>query len=665
MKINKLILRNIGAYYGLHNEFDLKTSSNKNVVLLGGKNGAGKTTLLESIRIALFGSLAYGFMTDNDVYYNNIRTLLNRTALKNGESNYQIILHFSAVENYESVDYVLNRAWNVKDHKIKESFIVQKAGHFLNTREIDNFQNKIREEIPPRLFELCLFDGEEISRVVSNGQIPDYLNDASKVLFNLDLFVNLEKDLQTYKNQYVQKSDATSDEHQKIEIETHLHNLSSQLLRVTEELKNNQLDSDIIRDNINKLKRDFELHGGLIKETRQELISKTNEIENKRKANSEQIKGFILDLLPFYITKNLLTSVDSQMDQEKIFESFEYVASTLSIEKVNKLSEEIVPNSSSINTEEYSNNLYNGLLELLKPENNNLIHRASFSQRSEIRSLLNKINNVTPEAYHKLFNENAKLLEEAQQLRKAIEENDRSSDFKELLDQIEVNALQLEQKRALSEQQQEQQLQLEEQIKSLKVDLEKVNQRLVDRAKTENSFTMAEKLLNVSQRFRTMQLRKKLDQVEQEARKMIQLLFRKKNYINRIHIDHQTFEINLYAKNQEEIIKERLSAGEKEMLMLSVIWSMFRVSGWKLPFVFDTLLGRLDQDHKKELINQYIPKCGEQVLILSTDSEVTPEQYRQLETIVSQCYTLEYNDAENRTEIKKGHYFNMPERELV
>ncbi|GJM75265.1 hypothetical protein HMSSN036_74810 [Paenibacillus macerans] len=167
MQINKLILRNIGAYHGDMNKFDFKTSGKQNVILLGGKNGAGKTTILESLRIVLFGSMAYGFVTENEPYFRKIRSLLNRQALHEGENKYQISLDYTSTEEFEPNQYLLIRSWTIKNQKIREYFSVQKNGKHLGAQEISDYQNKLREEMPPRLFELCLFDGEDISRIVS------------------------------------------------------------------------------------------------------------------------------------------------------------------------------------------------------------------------------------------------------------------------------------------------------------------------------------------------------------------------------------------------------------------------------------------------------------------------------------------------------------------
>ncbi|WNR45135.1 DNA sulfur modification protein DndD [Paenibacillus roseipurpureus] len=664
MKLKKVLLRNIGAYYGTQNEIDLDTTNGQNVVLFGGKNGAGKTTLLESLRIALFGSLAYGFMTDNEAYYNRIRTIFNRKAVETGESTYQVILYYTAIENFVPTEYVLNRSWSLKNNKIKESFHVQRDGKELSDREIDNYQNRLREEIPPRLFELCLFDGEEISRIVSESQIPQYLNEAGKVLFNLDLFSNLERDLQTFKTHQIQKQDSSEDEKQKALLEEQLQVAQKKLSSLFTEMDLLSAESNQLKDLLAELKNDFEKHGGLQKDKREKLVTEVNSIENKRKHNTDQIREFVQTLLPLYMVRDLILETDLQMETEKGNESFEYVQSKLNSQIIKDILESTAKNNIGTYSDSLSSTVLENILDVIKPKDSVLIHRASFAQKSEVRELLSKINKVDTNYYNSLYTENSQLLEVAQTKRKQLEDNDKASEFKSILEDIENTSQLIEQKRMLIEQKVEEETLLMETIRQAKIDIEKIAEKLLASRKTENSFSMADKLIKVSLRFRNMQLRKKLDQVQNEAIKMIHKLFRKKDYVTRIYIDHETFELNLF-KGHEVIVKERLSAGEKEMLMLSVIWAMFKCSGWRLPFVFDTLLGRLDQDHKRELIKQFIPNCGEQVIILSTDSEITIDQFQDLKPSISKCYTLEFNTIESKIEIHQDKYFNLQELELA
>lgn len=661
MQITKLLLRNIGAYHGPHN-FDFNTTPDKNVILIGGKNGAGKTTILESLRIVLFGSLAYGFVNDNEPYFRKIHSLLNRSAIESNSNEFQIKLEYTATEEFEKIDYVLMREWRFKNEKIRESFSVLKNGQYLKTNEQSDFQNRLREEMPPRLFELCLFDGEDISRIVSDEKIPDYLNDAGKILFNLDLFMNLEKDLQAYRVQYAQKNASAAKEiaeqesliNQINELQTFIEEQQS-LIRLSED------ETLRLNDEIKQHKKDFYEHGGLRNNERQQLLNQVNTIESKRKANTEQIRSFITSLMPFYITRDLLGRVVKQLDLEKENESFEYASSALDKNKLNNLIRELQHTVAQTNATYDIDLLHKGILSIMQPENIELIHRASFTQRSEIQNLFNQIQKIDAQEYIKLFDQNSKMLEESQQLRKLIENNDQSSEFKEILEQIEIKTKRVEQLRLLIEQYSKEVQEANETIRLHTLASNKITDKIREYHKSENSFVMTEKLLLVSQRFRERQWRKKLDDVANEATKMVNILFRKKEYIDRIHIDHLTFELHLYNRQHHHITKERLSAGEKEMLMLTIIWAMFKVSGWKLPFVFDTLMGRLDQDHKRALIQHFIPRCGEQVLMFTTDSEVGAEQFILLKDIIAKCYTLEFNQSTHSAEIAKGRYFTISE----
>ncbi|MCJ8014177.1 DNA sulfur modification protein DndD [Paenibacillus sp. KQZ6P-2] len=661
MQINKLILRNIGAYYGDLNNFNFKTNANHNVVLLGGKNGAGKTTILESLRIVLFGSMAYGYLTENEPYFKKIRSLLNRKALhENTRDRYQIILEYVSTEEFEPATYSLVRSWTLKENKIREYFSVKKNDTHLNAQQISDFQNKLREEMPPRLFELCLFDGEDISRIVSEEKIPEYLQDAGKILFNLDLFVNLEKDLLNYRQQYAQKNlDASREIEAQSLLKTELLNLQNHLNALKNELNAYQDETTELTDLIKQDKKDFEIHGGLVQEKRQQLIQQVNEIEHRRKRNSDQIKAFIMSLLPFYIVRETLSQVAEQIAVEKHYDSYEYVAATLEKDHLFQLVKDLTQSSNFNFSDQQMEGFHSGLMDLLRPTNAGTLHRSSFEQQNEIYMMHKRIQSLDAQKYIELFDENAVLLEESQELRKAIDLNDTSSEFKELLQRIEERNRRLEQIRIQSEQNAAEVEEINEQIKVKDATLNKINDKIREYYKSESSYVMTEKLLTVSQRFRERQWHKKLNDVAKEATKMINILLRKKDYIDRIKIDSSSFEVHLYNKQKQEVTKERLSAGEKEMLMLTVIWAMFKVSEWKLPFVFDTLLGRLDQDHKKALIEHFIPKCGDQVLIFTTDSEIASEQFDMIKDITSLCYTLEYNQFQETAEIVRGRYFNM------
>ncbi|MGO4890404.1 DNA sulfur modification protein DndD [Anaerobacillus sp. MEB173] len=666
MRINKVILSNVGAYFG-HYEVDLSIKSpTKNVILFGGKNGAGKTTLLEAIRLALFGPYTYGFRTENDQYYKRIQSLLNKRAIQNKEQNYQIILEFDRVENYERSTYKIKRSWTYAQTKIKENVDVIKNGQYLSERENEIFNSKLRQEMPPQLFELCLFDGEEISRIITDNKLSVYLQDSARVLFNLHLFESLEQDIGQYMKQATTQGN-------KSELELQLEELENQYTNVTDEQqllleKKEELD-ELIANNegeVRNLKNDFDVHGGLVKEERDSLLEKLNAIEQQRKENIEKVRSFITGLLPIFLVQDLLNDVQVQMTKEQENESFEYVSEALKPDKLTDLVGSLKQLGMPENTDDKTIEqvLLNGILSSIKPEDSSLIHRASFNQRSEVTALVNQIKKVDSPHYLQLFNENQKLLKEAQKLRKKIENNDKNEQFKDMFESIEQLNQQNEKTKLELIQIDEQLTSKSDRLIQLSTEIDRLKERIIQSAKSETTLSLSVKIGEVSKKFRQIQLQKKLQQVEIEATRMANKLFRKEEFLNQIKINPIDFTVTLLTPSNEEIDQQHISAGEKELLLLSIIWAMFKTSGIRMPFVFDTLLGRLDQTHRERLLTKLIPSCGEQVIILATDSEIDTNLFQFVKPVLSKTFTLDYDKEHRKVELNAGKFFDINVLEL-
>ena len=108
----------------------------------------------------------------------------------------------------------------------------------------------------------------------------------------------------------------------------------------------------------------------------------------------------------------------------------------------------------------------------------------------------------------------------------------------------------------------------------------------------------------------------------------------------------------------EVIPTDRLSAGERQLLAISTLWGLARVSGRPLPNIIDTPLGRLDSKHRSNLIENYFPNASHQVIILSTDEEINQSYLEKLKTRVGKSYELYYSDETASTEIRDGYFFN-------
>jgi DNA sulfur modification protein DndD len=657
MKFNKVMLNNIGAYRGAH-EIDLSVvSSQENVILFGGENGAGKTTFLNSIRLALFGSYAFGFRTENEPYFRRIKSLLNKKAVSQGETLYQIILEYSEVDNYKRDAYKFIRRWKLQNEKLKEEFFILKNEQYLNDSEKELYHSKLKETVPPQLFDLCLFDGEEISRIVNDNRLSEYLRASAKVMFNLNLFENMEDDLQQFIKQNSSKN-LSNEENELFELTETIKDLEKELtasLLKQEELNDNL---HIKQEDLTELKKEFNTHGGLVKDKRDQLLKEVNDIENIRSKNMEEVRNFISTLLPFYMNRTLLNDVKNQMELEKSLETVEHFKKLLTPSNLDILIDKLTDSTVSAVKEDLQENLLNGLLDVITQDNKdiNLIHKPSFSQRLEIENIYTNVKKISSANYLEKISENQGLLKESHEYRKKIEINDRTTDFKEILEKIQKLT---EETTLLSnelETEKEKQIELTNKINKLEGEKIAKQNRLVDSNKVKNSFLISSQVIELSKHFRKSQQQKKLQQVQIEATKMLNLLMRKKDYVSRIKINEMTFEVRLFNSDNEELYKDSLSSGEKEILLLSVVFAMFKSSGRRLPFIFDTLLGRLDKTHKQTVLTQLIPACGEQVIILSTDSEIDRTNYDLLKPRIAKEYTLEFLTNEEKVKIHNEYF---------
>ncbi|MED4462722.1 DNA sulfur modification protein DndD [Metabacillus fastidiosus] len=663
MLIEQIKLENIGSYRG-DNIFDLSiSSSKKNVILIGGENGAGKTTFLNSIRLGLFGCYGYGYKTENKDYYKRVYSYLNSNARKQINEPFSITISFSEVENYRRYSYTFKRSWLLKDEAIKEQFSITKDGSHLNEAEADIYQSKLKDFFPPKLFDLCLFDGEEISRIISENKLSSYLQELSTVVFNLDLFNSLENDLTSYLQQAVSENQLSVLEKEVVELQGKEEEKFNYVKSLKNQINNDSEMIQKLKETSSSIKKDFETHGGLVKEERDTLNQQMLEIESKRRRNTDHVRDFIQNLLPFYLNKNLLCAASKQIQAEEKLSLFTQLEKELTIEKLAGFSDKLPSVSSG---EQFAPALKNHILSIFEPEQNgvNYIHNLSPSQRTEIAVVSQTLEKERHETYVSLLKENRQMLAQAQELRQKINENDSASEFSQMLQQMEQIQEDIYKLEKRMEQNKISVYEEEQLLSTLQSTIE-VKQNTINQGnKKKSSFAIAQNIKKLSTEFQKLQHQKKLQQVQIEATRMLNQLMRKHQYISSIRINPESFEVFLYGQDRDIIAKETLSAGEKEILLLSLIWAMFKCSGRRVPFIFDTLLGRLDKTHKRNILIDFIPSCGEQVLILSTNSEIDENHYELLKGHISHRYLLEFDMEKRQTSISH-QYFNFQEKELT
>ena len=147
----------------------------------------------------------------------------------------------------------------------------------------------------------------------------------------------------------------------------------------------------------------------------------------------------------------------------------------------------------------------------------------------------------------------------------------------------------------------------------------------------------------------------KTAELQQRALESFRQLSRKDDFVQHLRIDPKTFAVSLYDSRGETIPKSSLSAGEKQIYAISLLWGMAKVSGRPLPMIVDTPLGRLDSYHRSNLVEHYFPAAAHQVVLLSTDTELDRVHYEQLRSRTSHSYRLVSHTG--WTEAREGYFW--------
>jgi len=189
--------------------------------------------------------------------------------------------------------------------------------------------------------------------------------------------------------------------------------------------------------------------------------------------------------------------------------------------------------------------------------------------------------------------------------------------------------------------------------------LARLMERVVDEQHRQEELTRlvshSEGVRGVLVRFREAVLRRHVGNIERLVLDGLQHLLRKHSLVAGLHIDPETFALSLLDAGGERLPPERLSAGERQILAVSIIWGIARASGRVLPVAVDTPLGRLDSTHRRLLVERYFPHASHQVLLFSTDEEIKGEYYEKLKASVGHAYHLTYDDRQRASAIEEGY----------
>ena len=664
MLLTKIILDNIGVYKN-SNEFDLETTPQKPIILYGGVNGAGKTTLFESIPLCLYGQRYAENKITKKEYHKKIQRLFHRNA-KTGTSaqDASITLEFQYAQNGKITQYQITRIWQNNEGKIYEFLkmftkpVNNKKYSPVNSEE-SQLQHMINQMMPKSVTDLFFFDGERIQNLAKSGNENVHIKSSFDDLLGLNTSRQLHDDIGLY---MLRNSDGTD-----AEALANLERANQDKNEAQNKLESLQEKRVFLNGDISHLHRDLQLKeekffklGGTFAKNRQKLVDEKTDLDRHIANNEIILKDLVEKSLPFAIVKDQLKQIKSELHSDisklgEIFEkdtlngAFDYM-----VEKLNPFLDSYTP---EIKKEilQHFNKISDEKLKSLSGKQQMMF---DFSL-SEMKIMQDSIQTILDDGYESARSNNDEhknILEKQKEISAKLDVAPQQDEVGSLYSDIKETTLEIGEM--------EQELQtinnMESQEKSLITLLnskirKQLSKRKVDQRRyrgTDMIPAIQEVLNDYTQRLRT----KKIKILESNIFEGIKKCFHKDGLICKISINPETYDVTLYRENGNEISRKELSKGELQMYATAIVWGLAKTSGRPLPFVIDTPLARLDEQHRENLIRNFYPTTSHQTIIFSTDTEIVDSYYELLKPSISKSGVIRYDEARDCSFVDAAYF---------
>lgn len=659
MILETLKVTNYRVFNG-ENEFDLlprsRNGTKPTIILFGGLNGAGKTTILTAIRLVLYGRQFLGAGTNQKDYNQYLLDSVHKSKKTGKKAEYAIIdLQFTYANLGVLHHYQVRRSWTITNNKVSETLRISQDNSVIKNLSYEQAQGFLNELIPIGVSDLFFFDGEKIAQLAEDT-CGNVLGDSVKKLIGLDLIEKLIADITVFIRQ--QNKELVSDNiRSKIEsLEYDLIEKENEIEKWNQEYQSaNQLLLDVSK-RIDKITNILNSQGGAWAASREIEIENLAALSKEKEILQNRIRELISGNFPFSVASDFVTSCLQQLNKESEYKS--------KIATADILSNHLTSLESRLTTvldidifNRVKHEIHNEFSNVLRPQKNvEIIHDISDTLHKKIEATVSDsidIQKYKLEDFGKnLININQKIDGAGINIARAPEESLLNKRLEELNKEQEAKAkilLKLNQCKDILKQN------LRDAIEIVR-SLDKLHALFIVSDENTRALDYAHKAKNALTEFAQRASVNKTKDVENEFIKSFKKLARKNDISIKAKIEPDTFAVKIFDNFNNEISKDELSAGEKQIYAIAILEALAKTSGRKLPIIIDTPLGRLDTKHRKKLVEHYFPNASHQVIILSTDTEIDETFYKNMLPFISHTIKLDYDESIASTVVHQGYF---------
>ena len=656
MRIDELVLDNVGPYRGRQSCNLRPDSPDRPIVLFGGLNGAGKTTVLESIQLALYGKLSDPVRRSGLAYDEYLRRAANRSAPTSEGSSVE--LTFTVHESGKPKTYRVRRNWELTPSAAKQA---KEVLDVWVDDEPDNplcgmWPEHVAQFLPPRLAPLFFFDGERIEQLADPEQSADAFRTAVGALLGADLVDQLHADLDVLLRR--RRVEAASEEDDRVPVAGAALDEADDARKIAlQSLGEARAGLDRAEEMLRRADRRYSEQGGQAADRRRENESQKAALVAERRAVEQEMRGLAGGPLPLALLTPLIDRTTQSLEKAGR-RADQKIAARVLRDAADRLEEELK-----------SARVGKKTLGILREwaANESWVPDEDRPTPPDAKRVADRLHSFTD---HTLPAERAKAIELSTRhaaLTEQVDDVSRTLAMTPDADAIREAAEAREEALIKVGAKREAMRAAEETLKAATVETDRLKREFdklvaanrLAQGETEDAIRFARHAAAARAalgRFGVRLRRRHLERLEKLVLNCFRALLRKRNLVTALRIDPKTYALSITNADGEEVRAERLSAGERQLLAVGMLWAMAKASGRPLPIVVDTPLGRLDGGHRRRLAEHYFPHAAGQVILLSTDEEIDVDLYTTLAPHLTRAYHLDH-DERGGTVIKKGYPF--------
>ncbi|MCY4167725.1 MAG: DNA sulfur modification protein DndD [Rhodobacter sp.] len=657
MILDSVTLENFGLYAGRQEIALTPPSTDRPVVLFGGMNGGGKTTLLDALQLGLFGPHARTSNRGRLGYSEYLSRCIHGHGNQNAAS---VTLRFRhRIEGNED-RYTLKRSWKRVNGKCAEEFDVLKNDR-LAPDLAENWPSQVDVLMPLNIAHLFLFDGEQIERYASPSESATLVGTAIQNLLGLDVVEQLDKDIRVLERR---KRMELSDDISRSRIEeaqAEQQALRDRIVATKQDraaLRTHKIEKRT-RD-LNTVEEEFRSIGGDLYERRKDMEAALSDAEEALDARSDSLREQASGVLPLLLVSDLLKSA-ARRDMEDV--------ETVKARQVHEL---LADRDATVLKHLKTKGVETAPLALARKflDKDRARHRKRASRETSldlaqeardaltalIHGGLDEARNSTSKGLA-LHQDARSELNRMRSIQNSIPAKDAVLEVMQRRDELKKELAALESKDAgLAREIELLEREWEQGERGLETLLEanvKGRERHDDRIRI---IRCAANVRDTLGEFQAATIKRHVSRIERLVLECYQHLLRKSSLVTRLSINPESFAVSLFGRNGEGLPAGSLSAGERQLLAIALLWGLAKSSGRPLPTAIDTPIGRLDTDHRRHFVEYYVPFASHQTLLFSTNEEIVGEYLERLSPFIGRCYFLDHDDGKGCTHVRPGYF---------